>query len=88
MNLLSRKSKASMIKLNEIRIDNDEYVMKSCLVNPSHIVTVQTGQLEKKGPRLIGTERQRELRMIIMLGGIHIFTDETVDEIYELIKSK
>lgn len=74
-----------MIKLNELRIENDDYVMKTCLINPSHILYIQSGQLTKPGPHVIGAERTRELRMIAMLGGTHIFTDETVEEIEALI---
>ncbi len=76
-----------MIKLTEVRINGDDYVMKSCLINPSHIVSIQSGELSKKGPHLIGEERERELRMITMLGGMHIFTDETVDEIEARLKA-
>ena len=74
-----------MIKLNELRIEKDDYVMKSCLINPNHILYVQSGELTKPGPHVIGAERTRELRMIAMLGGTHIFTDETVEEIEALI---
>lgn len=75
-----------MLKLNELRIENDDYVMKTCLINPRYIVSIQSGQLTKKGPHLIGQERERELRMVSLVGGGAIFTDETVEEIEALLK--
>ncbi len=70
-----------IIKFNELRTENDQYVMKSCLVNTDKIVTILSGKLTKSGPHIIGAERDRELRMIILDGGTQIFVDETVEEI-------
>lgn len=74
-----------MIKLNELRIEDDDYVLKSCLINPNKIVSVQSGLLAKKGPHVIGDERQRETRMITMQGGNPIFVEESVEQIAQMI---
>lgn len=71
-----------LIKLNELRTENDAFVMKSCLVNADKIVSVLSGKLAKKGPHIIGSERERELRMITLAGAPAIFVDETVEEIH------
>lgn len=78
--------KTTLIKINERRIDGDNYVLKSCLVNVDKIVSVQSGKLGKTGPHIIGQERDRELRMIALAGAPAIFVDETVEEILALIE--
>jgi len=70
-----------MIKLKELRIENDKYVEKLCLINPAKIVSVQSGLLAKKGPHLIGLEREREARMIVLEGGSAIFVEASIEEI-------
>jgi hypothetical protein len=74
-----------LIKLNELRTEDDKFVMKSCLVNVDKIVSVQSGKLAKKGPHIIGAERERELRMIVLAGAPAIFVDESVEEVYARI---
>jgi hypothetical protein len=64
-----------LIKFTELRIEDDKYVMKACLVNPDHIVSIQS-------PHIIGSERERELRMISLRNSPPIFVDETVEEIH------
>jgi hypothetical protein len=75
-----------LLKVNELRIENDQYVHKTCLINPTKIITITSGVLTKKGPHLIGAERERELRMIVMEGDNRVFVDETVEEIEDMIK--
>ncbi len=70
-----------ILKFNELRTENDQYVMKSCLVNTDKIILILSGKLTKPGPQLIGVERERELRMMILEGGTQIFVDESVEEI-------
>lgn len=77
--------KTNLVKLNERRIDGDNYVLKSCLVNPDHIISVQSGKLAKKGTHIIGSERERELRMIMLTNNQAIFVDETVEEVAALL---
>ena len=74
-----------LLKINEIRIENDQYVLKSCLLNPTKIITIQSGLLTKQGPHVIGSERERELRMITLEGNNRIFVDETVEQIADMI---
>lgn len=76
-----------LIKLNELRTEDDKFLMKSCLVNPEKIVSVQSGKLSKKGPHIIGSEREKELRMITLAGAPAIFVDETVEEIHARISA-
>lgn len=83
---ISIKKQNMLLKLNELRIENGEYVMKSCIVNVDKIVSVQSGILSKKGPHVIGQERERELRMIALAGAPAIFVDEDVDELLATIK--
>lgn len=71
-----------LIKLTELRTENEKFVMKTCIVNVDKIVSVQSGMLSKKGPHIIGAERERELRMIVLAGAPAIFVDESVDEIF------
>jgi hypothetical protein len=78
----------TLVKINEIRIDDGKYVMKSCLINPEHIITVQSGKLSKTGPHIIGQERERELRMIVMRERQSIFVDESVEELAALLTPK
>jgi hypothetical protein len=80
--------KTNLIKLMERRVDADNYVLKSCLVNPEHIICVQSGKLAKTGPHIIGSERDRELRMIVLRERNSIFVDETVEEIGALLAPK
>lgn len=88
-----QKSKTKMnngmlLKINELRLENDQYVLKSCLINPKKIVTILSGELTKTGPHIIGAEHRRELRMIVMEENHRIFVDETVEEIFSMIEGK
>lgn len=76
-----------MIKLTEIRDDNDKFVMRDCIINPRHIASVVSGKLSKAGPHIIGSERERELRMVTIANtnNGHLFVDETIDEIFARI---
>lgn len=81
--------KTNLIKLNELRVENDEFVMKSCIINTDKIISVHEGKLTRSGPHLIGTERERILRMIRLESGptpIGIFVDETVEEVFAMIE--
>lgn len=75
-----------LLKINELRLENNEYVPKACLINPSKIISIISGMLTKKGPALLGAEHEREARMITLEGNNHIFVEETADEILEKIK--
>lgn len=75
----------TLVKINELRIDNDQFIKKLCLISPTKIIAVQAGRMVKQGPRLIGEELERELRMIVMEGNVRIFVEETVEELSELI---
>lgn len=74
-----------VIALSEIRIENGEYVDRMCLVNPAHIISAHRGLLTKPGPHVIGSERERELTKLLMIGGQPIFVNESVEEIGSLI---
>lgn len=73
--------KNALIKITELRLENDEYNARVCLVNASKIVSVQSGELSKTGPHLLGDERKRVLQLILMEGGNRIFTEEKIDDI-------
>ncbi len=70
-----------VIALSEIRTENGEYVEKTCLINPEHLVSAHRGILRKQGPQVIGQEYERELTQIAMLGSQPIFVSESVEEI-------
>ena len=74
-----------IIALSEIRTENGEYVSRSCLINPAHMVSAHRGLLRKQGPQLIGEEHERELTQVMLLGSSPIFVNETVEEIAQLI---
>ncbi len=74
-----------VIALSEIRTENGEYVEQTCLINPAHMVSAHRGILRKPGPQLLGTEHERELTSVSMLGSNPIFVNESVEEIASLI---
>jgi hypothetical protein len=74
----------NLVKLTELRTENEKFVMKACLINPEKIVSIQSGKLERKGAHIIGQEREKELRMIVLAGAPAIFVDETVEELEAL----
>lgn len=73
--------KNALIKITELRLENDEYNARICLVNASKIVAVRSGELAKTGPHILGDERKRVLQMIVLEGGNRIFTEEKIDDI-------
>ncbi len=70
-----------VIALSEIRTENGEYVEKTCLINPEHMVSAHRGILRKQGPQLLGEEYERELTSVQLLGSQPIFVSESVEEI-------
>jgi len=74
-----------IIALSEIRTENGEYVERTCLINPAHMVSAHRGLLRKQGPQLIGEEHERELTQVMLLGSSPIFVNETVEEIANLV---
>lgn len=74
-----------LIQINELRLENDQYVLKPCLINADKIIAVQSGELTKTGPHILGDERKRVLQMIIMEGNVRVFVEDSVDKIYSMM---
>ncbi len=79
--------KPQILALSEIRVEKDDYIEVTCLINPAYILSCHRGELTKPGPHVIGTERNRELTQIYLNGnaGRPIFVNESVEEIGALI---
>lgn len=75
----------SLIQITKLRLENDQYVSRSCLINASKIVAVQSGELAKTGAHIIGDERKRVLQMIMIEGGLRIFTESSIDDILRMV---
>ncbi len=79
--------KPQVLALSEIRVEKDDYIEVTCLVNPAYILSCHRGVLQKPGPHVLGTETERELTQIYLNGnaGRPIFVNESVEEIGALI---
>lgn len=76
-----------MIKLHELRLENETFTLKEALINPAHIVSVRSGSMEKSGAHILGSERERELRLIGLISGPPLYVDESVEEIYARVSA-